>query len=223
VKPFLDTNVVVYAALSNDPPLSFQRDSTCPVLPPLILHDGQIAHACHARFARRANLPQGDGFALSPKSRASSAPSRTRLKRGASRSSRTLSAGCDGRDDVAHARPYRRAKRFVSGRGVQDERHCCGRRSRVVLASVADAKSRGGQRPNRVSGGHSIREATVAKRNSSPGRSRINRKTIAWGMPDVSGASAVNTGVHTQLHKRTPGCGCIGHPAFPAPSVSKGR
>jgi hypothetical protein len=27
----------------------------------------------------------------------------------------------------------------------------------------------------------------------------ISRKTIAWGMPDVSGASAVNTGVHTQL------------------------
>jgi len=26
-----------------------------------------------------------------------------------------------------------------------------------------------------------------------PGKS----KTIAWGMPDVSGASAVNTGVHT--------------------------
>src|SRR6266700_5270176 len=35
------------------------------------------------------------------------------------------------------------------------------------------------------------------KRNSSPGRSRISRKTIAWGMPDVSGASAVNTRVHT--------------------------
>src|SRR6266702_2783294 len=56
------------------------------------------------------------------------------------------------------------------------------------------------------------------KRNSSPGRSRISRKTIAWGMPDVSGASAVNTGVHTSLPQRTPGCGCIGHPAFPAPS-----
>ena len=27
----------------------------------------------------------------------------------------------------------------------------------------------------------------------------VSRKTIAWGMPDVSGASAVNTGVHTQL------------------------
>jgi hypothetical protein len=43
-------------------------------------------------------------------------------------------------------------------------------------------------------------------------------KTIAWGMPDVSGASAVNTRVHTQLPQRTRGCGCIGHPAFPAPS-----
>jgi hypothetical protein len=35
------------------------------------------------------------------------------------------------------------------------------------------------------------------KRNSPPVRSRISRKTIAWGMPDVSGASAVKTGVHT--------------------------
>jgi hypothetical protein len=56
------------------------------------------------------------------------------------------------------------------------------------------------------------------KRNSSPGRSRISRKTIAWGMPDVSGASAVNTRVHTYYPQRTRGCGCIGHPAFPAPS-----
>jgi hypothetical protein len=43
-------------------------------------------------------------------------------------------------------------------------------------------------------------------------------KTIAWGMPDVSGASAVNTRVHTSTTERTRGCGCIGHPAFPAPS-----
>src|ERR1700730_13355792 len=40
-------------------------------------------------------------------------------------------------------------------------------------------------------------------------------------MPDDSGASAVNTGVHTSLLERTPSCGCIGHPAFPAPSISK--
>src|SRR3984893_15442760 len=37
-------------------------------------------------------------------------------------------------------------------------------------------------------------------------------------MPDVSGASAVNTRVHTPTTKRTRGCWCIGHPAFPAPS-----
>src|SRR5271167_4094814 len=37
-------------------------------------------------------------------------------------------------------------------------------------------------------------------------------------MPDVSGASTVNTRVHTKTTKRTRGCGCIGHPAFPAPS-----
>jgi hypothetical protein len=61
------------------------------------------------------------------------------------------------------------------------------------------------------------------KRNSSPGRSRITRKTIAWGMPDVSGASAVNTRAHTLYPQRARGCGCIGHPAFPAPSVVKGR
>ena len=28
----------------------------------------------------------------------------------------------------------------------------------------------------------------------------------------------LNTGAHTQLPQRAPGCGCIGHPAFPAPS-----
>src|SRR6202035_3059961 len=39
-------------------------------------------------------------------------------------------------------------------------------------------------------------------------------------MPDVSGASAVNTRVHTPTTKRTRGCGCIGHPAFPAPSFN---
>ena len=58
------------------------------------------------------------------------------------------------------------------------------------------------------------------KKARSPGRARISRKTTAWGMPDVSGASAVNTRVHTPTTKRTRGCGCIGHPAFPAPSYS---
>jgi len=34
-----------------------------------------------------------------------------------------------------------------------------------------------------------------------PGESALYAvKTIAWGMPDVSGASAVNTGVHIHYH-----------------------
>lgn len=41
---------------------------------------------------------------------------------------------------------------------------------------------------------------------------------------DVSGASSVNTGVHySPTRTRTLGCGCIGHPAFPAPSGFKAR
>src|SRR6266700_1069457 len=40
---------------------------------------------------------------------------------------------------------------------------------------------------------------TVARRIRRRGELAIAVKTIAWGMPDVSGASAVNTRVHTSL------------------------
>jgi len=40
------------------------------------LHDGQIAHARHARFARRANASHPEGIAVHPKSAASFAPFR---------------------------------------------------------------------------------------------------------------------------------------------------
>jgi hypothetical protein len=63
-----------------------------------------------------------------------------------------------------------------------------------------------------------IPPVTGARKPGPRGERDISRKTIAWGMPDVSGASAVNTRVHTPTTKRTRGCGCIGHPAFPAPS-----
>src|SRR5271157_2221251 len=59
---------------------------------------------------------------------------------------------------------------------------------------------------------------TGAKEPGPRGERAISRNTIAWGMPDVSCASAVNTRVHTPTTKRTRGCGCIGHPAYPAPS-----
>src|ERR1700730_16692025 len=59
------------------------------------------------------------------------------------------------------------------------------------------------------------------KKELVAGESSLVVKTIAWGMPDDSGASAVNTGAHTSLPQRAPGC--IGHPAFPAPSSSEGH
>jgi len=101
---------------------------------------------------------------------------------------------------------------------------------RRVICRLAAAMERSGDLPDKSN--FSMAAATVndaasnprgdgGKRNSSPGRSRISRKTIAWGMPDVSGASAVNTGVTTNM--RAPGCGCIGHPAFPAPSSMTGE
>jgi hypothetical protein len=65
----------------------------------------------------------------------------------------------------------------------------------------------------------SIRGMTVAKRNSSPGRARRKPlKPLRGECRMLSGASAVNTRVHTYYQERTRGCGCIGHPAFPAPS-----
>ena len=54
------------------------------------------------------------------------------------------------------------------------------------------------------------------KKARSPGRSRISRNTIAQGMPVVCGVPVVATRV---LSCCTRGYGCIGHPAFPAPSL----
>jgi hypothetical protein len=69
---------------------------------PADVPDGQIPHTRHAQIARRANLPQllipifGKRLDFSPNQKHH--PRRPALdKRGASRSSRTLSAGCDGR------------------------------------------------------------------------------------------------------------------------------
>jgi hypothetical protein len=47
-------------------------------------------------------------------------------------------------------------------------------------------------------------------------------KTIAQGRPDISGKPVVTTLVCFVLF-RTRGCGCGGHPAFPAPSVFLGE
>ena len=87
-----------------------------------------------------------------------------------------------------------------------------GRRNRVVLAPRRWRQVlRRCIRPNRTCDASDIREATVAKVQGSPGRSRISRKAIAQGKPDDP--------VHLWstrafcAHDR----GCNRRPAFPAP------
>ena len=54
------------------------------------------------------------------------------------------------------------------------------------------------------------------KRARSPGRARSKRKTIAQGMSGCFGVPVATTLVRFFCCAR--GCGCIVHPAFPAPS-----
>src|SRR5258705_13798838 len=61
---------------------------------------------------------------------------------------------------------------------------------------------------------------TVTQARSRRGEHEISRKTIARGMPGYSGVPVVTTLV-CFVSFRTRGRGCIGHPAFPAPSVVK--
>jgi hypothetical protein len=87
---------------------------TCSIRPtaPPILPDGQFAHIRHPKSARRAILSQAASIDLARKSPAHS-PRPAPDKRGASRSSRTLGAGCNGRkqhqstSDVASGRQNR--------------------------------------------------------------------------------------------------------------------
>src|SRR6266849_10475190 len=63
---------------------------------------------------------------------------------------------------------------------------------------------------------------TVTRRIRSPGRARNKPlKPLRAGMPGESGEPSVTTLVCFILF-RTRGCGCIGHPAFPTPSVFLG-
>src|SRR5260370_5172023 len=62
---------------------------------------------------------------------------------------------------------------------------------------------------------------TVSNKPGHRGEREVMRKTIAQGRPAGSGEPVVTTLVCFVLF-RTRGCGCIGHPAFPAPSVYRG-
>src|SRR6476646_5601496 len=65
-------------------------------------------------------------------------------------------------------------------------------------------------------------QATVSNKPGHRGDHEVSRKTIARGMP---GDFRCDRGDYARcaLFFRHRGCGCIGHPAFPAPSVTGER
>src|ERR1700761_1864420 len=90
--------------------------------------------------------------------------------------------------------------------GAFDEGRGRGRRSRVVLAP---------RRWRQVDG--AIRQRWW---QTSPVTRKNTKETVApsrAGMPGDSGATVVTNARATTLTTR--GCGCIGHPAFPTPSL----
>jgi hypothetical protein len=108
---------------------------------------GQIGKSLSSPFCKNISVH------FSPKSLLHLLPSRTR-KRGVSRSSRTLGAGCDGRGSVRRAN------------SAPDEWHCCGRRSRVVLTP---------RRWRQVLEKQSFLRARVATKPGHPGEHEGNR------------------------------------------------
>src|SRR5229473_613876 len=100
--------------------------------------------------------------------------------------------------------------------GAQDERRCCGRRSRVVLAPVAGVKFAEAHPARPGLDEPSIRGRRWQKEFVTGESTKETVKTIAQGRPDDS---AYTCGLYPCAFYCTGGRGCGGHPAFPAPSV----
>ena len=109
--------------------------------------------------------------------------------RGGSRSSRTLEwDAVDANVSCVQLRSQGGSMRPVSDPSAPDERHDRGRRSRVVLASVADAKSCGGLiDPTGLSMKPFNPQGDGGKKELVAGESTKEAvKTIAQGRPDAS-------------------------------------
>src|SRR5258706_3393027 len=134
-------------------------------------------------------LPSGKSALGLPPSRAH--------KRGASRSSRTLGAGCGGRGSVRRAQM---------------------RAGRMTL--MRTAKSCRSDAPMLASSLREGAQATVSNKPGHRGEREVSRKTIARGMP---GDFRCDRGDYARVFVfyHTRGCGCIERPAFPAPSIVK--
>jgi hypothetical protein len=149
------------------------------------------------------------------------APSRL-IEEGRTRRHDTWSAGSGGREAPARARHCRAVSGFVletvSNRSAQDERRCCVRQKRVVLAPVAGVKLAEAVRIQPGSVGRQS-GSDGGKRNSSPGRARHKPSNHCAGKAGCSPLD-LYARVRTSLCHCTRDRGCSAHPVFPAPSHS---
>jgi hypothetical protein len=157
-----------------------------------------------------------------PKSPACPRPSRP--TQGAYRDRHGRGAGCGGRG-------LRQACERSAGRIALRERiparkttaqprtvKSCGPDASTLASSLAEARS---AQPCRAKPQSARRRWQNSR---SPGRARSKPlKPLRAGMPGDPGDLAVNTRVHTHYTMRTRGCGCTGHPAFPAPFLGARR
>src|SRR5260370_14949109 len=83
------------------------------------------------------------------------------------------------------------------------------------------AKSCRSEAPMLASSLANFRGTTVSNKHGHRGEREVSRKTIAQGRPGLLRCTCGDYARVLCLF-RTRGCGCIGHPAFPAPSVYRG-
>ena len=93
----------------------------------------------------------------------------------------------------------------------------CGSDAPMLASSLAEVSP-----PNRALDKAITREATVTIKPGRRGEREVSRKTIACGNAGCPGGPVVTMLVCFVLF-RTRGCGCSGHPAFPAPSLVEGH
>src|SRR5580700_2137029 len=84
------------------------------------------------------------------------------------------------------------------------------------------AKSCGPDASTLASSWRSYPLTTVTNKPDHRGEHEGNRKTIARGMPGLSGVTVVTVTAGAAFFC-PPGCGRIARPAFPAPSAQEGR
>src|SRR5712672_4167827 len=90
------------------------------------------------------------------------------------------------------------------------------------MALMRTAKSCGSDAPMLASSLREEAQATVSNKPGHRGEHEVSRKTIARGMPGLLRCTCGDYARVLYLF-RTRGCGCIGRPAFPAPSDFRGQ